>query len=172
MPEKQFETAQAALKKGDDFNIIQMPSLVNKEDLSPEESAMKEQADKQDEHEAAEVDEVLKLKSQRSVFKKLMAYNNPKIFVLIGIFGALIAGSLQPGLGIILSQYLGYVAAPIEYLVLIFPNEGKDAREILERNVSFYGLLLAIIAVVGFVAKSSQVYLFGILSNKVTHTIR
>lgn len=100
-PLKQVETAPKA--DGNDFAIVPMPSQVQKEEISPEEQAMKEQADKHDDEETTQIDKDLAELKKKSVFKKLMAYNNPKIFVYIGIFGALIAGSLQPGLGIILS---------------------------------------------------------------------
>lgn len=70
-----------------------------------------------------------------SAFSKLMAYNNPKSFIFFGVLAALIAGCLQPALGVILSQYLGYMAVPIEYLKYVYPKDGDTPQAILEKVI-------------------------------------
>lgn len=101
-----------------------------------------------------------------------MEYNNPKIFIFIGIIGSLVAGSCQPALGLVLSRYLGYMAVPIKFLPIYYPGQGKNSEEILSNVISIFGLILFGMAIIAFLSKAAQVYLFGYLSNKVTHKIR
>ena len=143
-----------------------------KEERSPAEQAMFDKVDENDKAYQTKVDDITKESQKTSGFTKLMRYNDPKIFILLGIFVSLLVGGTMPALGVFLSKVMGWLTAPVSYLKYMEPDfVGTDAEN-LEYHVNYFALVMFGVALTSAIAKWAQINIFGYLSEGVTYRIR
>jgi hypothetical protein len=142
-----------------------------KAELSPEELERKEVADKYD----AEIEEEAKKLAEKNLetggFTKLMAYNNPKILIVIGLFCTIPSGLANPVCGIAFAKILTYLSLPIDFLYLIDPK-GEGGVKYLKSEIIFWSIAMLVIAGICFFSFSITKKCFGTLGNNVTLVVR
>lgn len=92
---------------------------------------------------------------------------NSKCYITIAIIASLFVGSSQPVFaGLILARVLTQLTVPMEYYPIFYPGK------VLEDEINFYSLIMAIIAVATFLAMFVQKLYFNRLSEEVTYHMR
>ena len=62
------------------------------------------------------IDDEIEEKSKIGPMKRLMRYNKPAYFILIGIIGSMINGSVSPLVGWAFAEILGILTPPMELI--------------------------------------------------------
>jgi hypothetical protein len=72
----------------------------------------------------------------------------------VAVFASLIQGAIMPVFaGLLLSKVLNLLSIPMAYLKIIFPEYVTETgEEILEKEINFYCSIMAILAVISFIA--------------------
>ena len=101
-----------------------------------------------------------------SAFKKLIPYNQPKIFIFTACFASAVDGAAMPVFGVIMSKMLTVLSMPLWFWEM---TEGPDH---VENSVKSYAVYMVIIAIIAGCGSFAQKYSFGTLGNNVTLKIR
>jgi len=131
---------------------------------------MTENANQADKIEQEGIDKLAEENKKMGPSKKLMAYNNPKYLIPIGILFSFFAGCNMPVMGLILSKFLTYCTAPWSLLEAMDPV--LTAEEFLEQQINFYALIMFGIAIFAWFCFILQKGSFSLLGEEVTYTIR
>lgn len=104
-------------------------------------------------------------------FTKLMKYNNPKILLVIGLFCTIPSGLSNPICGIAFAKILSLLSIPVEFLKFLDPD-GIGGFDYLKSEVTFWSIVMLIIAGICFFSFSLTKKCFGTLGNNVTLEVR
>lgn len=91
-----------------------------------------------------------------------MKYNSPKLYLVLGMFGSAINGSIMPTFAIAFAYYNELLSAP----------SGTYTNEYIEEKVKLYSAIMAILGVVSFIAMFGSKFCFTSLGENVTLHIR
>ena len=100
-----------------------------------------------------------------------MAYNNPKILIVIGCLMTIPSGLANPVCGIAFAKILSLLSLPLEYLVYLDPD-GVGGIEYMKDEIIYWSIVMLIIAVICFFSFSITKKCFGTLGNNVTLVVR
>ena len=100
---------------------------------------------------------------RKSHFVRLLEYNTPKINVPLGLFAALIEGSIMPIFGILLAKMLFILEEPVTILIV---------NQQVRSDSNYYCLLMFTAAILALIFTFTSKFLFGVIGENVTLKIR
>ena len=140
-------------------------------EISPEELKMKEECDKVDAEKDDKVKALAEKNAKEGEFNKLMEFNKPKIFLVIGLIAIIPSSLANPVCGIAFAKILTLLSLPVEYLIYIDPAK-VGGSEYMKTEIIYWSIAMLIIAVICFFSFSITKKMFGTLGNNVTFEVR
>jgi hypothetical protein len=92
------------------------------------------------------VDEIMEEHAKTSAFKKLVPFNNPKIYILTAFLASAVDGAAMPIFGVLLSKMLSLLSMPLWYWEQM---EGPDHVEDSVKRNALYMVIIAVISGAG-----------------------
>lgn len=107
-------------------------------------------------------DEKFLADQKKGAFYKLIPYNKPMYLIYVALFFALLDGLGHPFFGLIFSQVMPLLVAPIT----------EENKEDIIADIKLWSGLVACVGVLMFVSMTGSKWAFGILGENVTFHIR
>ena len=100
-----------------------------------------------------------------------MQYNNPKIYIILGVLMTIPSGLANPVCGIAFAKILSLLSIPVDYLKYIDPAK-VGGIQYMKSEVIFWSIVMVIIAGICLISFSVTKKCFGTLGNNVTLEVR